>query len=580
MKVILSGNAAVARGAYEAGASIAAAYPGTPSTEILEYLATYDEIYAEWSVNEKVALEVALGGSLGGKRALAAMKHVGVNVASDVLMTASYTGVNAGLVLVSADDPGMHSSQNEQDNRYYARMAKIPMLEPSDSQEARDFAILAFELSERFDTPVMLRMTTRVCHGKSAVLQGERHEAPQRAYVKNPQKYVMIPAYARLRHRFVEERRSRLEAFAEGFEHNRVEMGDPSVGIISSGVAYQYVREIMPDASFFKLGMTFPLPMNALKDFAGKVKRLIVIEELEPFLEEQLRAAGLEVTGKEVLPRMGEFSPELLRAYLVTGNGKAAAAPVPELPARPPVMCPGCPHRGPFSVLKKLRATISGDIGCYTLSALPPLETMDTCICMGASIGVAQGLKRSLTGRQAERTVAVLGDSTFLHSGIPGMVNAVYNSTNITLLILDNRTTAMTGHQDNPASGKTLKGLPAPEIDFEALSKALGVQHVQTVDPIDLEAMERAMREALSVEGPSVIVAKRACVLVDRDQFPAGAMAVDAALCNLCKLCIRLGCPAITMGEDSVAIDPNLCIGCELCAQVCHSDAISQHAAN
>ena len=580
MKTILSGNAAVARGAYEAGVEVAAAYPGTPSTEILEYTATYEEIYAEWSVNEKVAFEVAFGGSLGGKRALAAMKHVGVNVASDALMTASYTGVNAGLVVVSADDPGMHSSQNEQDNRYYARMAKITMLEPSDSQEARDFTVLAFELSERFDTPVMLRMTTRVCHGKGAVEQAERQPVPQREYMKNPQKTVMIPAYARLRHRFIEERRGRLEAFAETFAHNRVEMGDPAVGIVSSGVAYQYAREVMPDASFFKLGMTYPLPMVALKDFASKVKRLIVIEELEPFLEEQLRAAGLKVTGKDVLPRVGEFSPELLRSYLVEADGKAPAAQATDLPARPPVMCPGCPHRGPFSVLKKLRATVSGDIGCYTLSVLPPLETMDTCVCMGASIGVAQGLKRSLTGRQAERTVAVLGDSTFIHSGIPSLVNAVYNGTNITVLILDNRTTAMTGHQDNPGTGRTLKGQPAPELDFEGLARAIGVGHVQTVDPIDLEAMERAVREALAADRPSVIVAKRACVLVDRDQFTTGAMEVDPERCGLCKLCIRLGCPAISLGEDTVSIDPNLCIGCELCAQVCQSDAISERAAD
>ena len=580
MKTILSGNAAVARGAYEAGVEIAAAYPGTPSTEILEHTATYEEIYAEWSVNEKVAFEVAFGGSLGGKRSLAAMKHVGVNVASDALMTASYTGVNAGLVLVSADDPGMHSSQNEQDNRYYARMAKIPMLEPSDSQEARDFTVLAFELSERFDTPVMLRMTTRVCHGKGAVTQGERQSVPQRAYTKNPQKTVMIPAYARLRHRFIEERRDRLEAFSETFAHNRVEMGDPAVGIVSSGVAYQYAREVMPDASFFKLGMTYPLPMVALKDFASKVKRLIVVEELEPYLEEQLRAAGLEVIGKDVLPRVGEFSPELLRSCLVEADGNVSAAQASDLPARPPAMCPGCPHRGPFSVLKKLRATVSGDIGCYTLSVLPPQETMDTCVCMGASIGVAQGLKRSLAGRQAERTVAVIGDSTFIHSGIPSLVNAVYNGTDITVLILDNRTTAMTGHQDNPGTGRTLKGQPAPELDFEGLARAIGVGHVQTVDPIDLEAMERAVREALSADGPSVIVAKRACVLVDRGQFTAGALEVDPERCGLCKLCIRLGCPAISLGEDAVSIDPSLCIGCELCAQVCPSDAISERAAD
>ena len=576
MKAILSGNEAVARGAYEAGVEIAAAYPGTPSTEILETVATYEEIYAEWSVNEKVAFEVAFGGALGGKRALAAMKHVGVNVASDALMTASYTGVNAGLVLVVADDPGMHSSQNEQDNRYYARMAKIPMLEPSDSCEARAFTLLAFALSERFDTPVMLQMTTRVCHGKGVVELGQRSPAAERAYTKDPRKYVMIPAYARERHKLVEVRREALEQFAETFEENRVEMGDTAVGIVSGGVAYQYAREAMPDASFFKLGMTYPLPVEALKQFAGKVEKLYVVEELEPYLEEQLRAIGLDVVGKALLPRVGEFSPELLRERLLGGNGEAPLQAL-ALPARPPVMCPGCPHRGPFSVLKKLRATVCGDIGCYTLSALPPLETMDTCVCMGASIGVSQGMVRAFTGRQAERTVAVLGDSTFIHSGIPSLVNAVYNGTDITLLILDNRTTAMTGHQDNPGTGLTLQGKPAPELDFEALAKAVGVGYVKTVDPIDLRATEQVVREAISHSGPSVVVAKRACVLVERDPF-SGALEVNPELCNTCKSCIRIGCPAISLGDDATEIDPSLCVGCELCAQLCQTEAISRHS--
>ena len=575
MRLILSGNAAVARGAFEAGVEIAAAYPGTPSTEILEHMATYeDDIYAEWSVNEKVAFEIAFGGSLGGKRSLAVMKHVGVNVASDVLMTASYTGVNAGLVFVSADDPGMHSSQNEQDNRFYARMAKVPMLEPSNSQEAKDFTVLAFGLSERFDTPVMLRMTTRVCHGKGVVELGERLELETRPYEKDARKTVMIPAYARARHVLVEERRGLLEDYAESFEHNRVEMSDTDLGVISSGVAYEYAREALPKASFLKLGMTYPLPSTALKAFASKVNRLVVVEELEPYLEDALRALGLEVTGKDLLPRVGELSPEIVRSKVAGERDAPAGASAAPLPARPPVMCPGCPHRGPFSILKKLRATVSGDIGCYTLSSLPPLEAMDTCVCMGASIGVGQGLKRSLSGRQAERTVAVIGDSTFIHSGIPSLVNAVYNGADLTVLILDNRTTAMTGHQDHPGTGRTLQGNEASVLDLEALARAVGVPYVQCIDPNDLEETERVLREAMAVQGPSVVVARRACVLIDRDQ-QGDALEVDEEACTVCKLCIRLGCPAICLEDDTAVIDTAFCTGCELCAQVCPVDAIS-----
>jgi len=573
MKTILSGNGAVARGVYEAGVEVAAAYPGTPSTEILEEIAAnYSEIYAEWSVNEKVAFEVAFGASLGGKRALATMKHVGVNVASDALMTAAYTGVNGGMVLVSADDPGMHSSQNEQDNRYFARMAKIPMLEPSDSQESKDFAALGFELSERFDTPVMLRMTTRICHGRSIVELGERKAGPEFTYEKNPQKYVMIPAYARMRHEVVEKRRLKLEAFAEEFPGNRIEMGDPSIGIISSGVAYQYAREAFPEASFLKLGFSNPLPMRLIRDFAGKVERLYVVEELEPFIEEQLRADGLEVHGKDLLPRTGELSPEIVRQSLGKGNGKPAAADLGDLPRRPPVLCPGCPHRGLFHALKKARATVTGDIGCYTLSALPPLQMMDTCVCMGASIGVAQGLVRTIEGRQKDRIVAVLGDSTFIHSGIPSLVNAVYNKANITVVIADNRTTAMTGQQENPGTGQTLQGEAVPQLDFEGLSRSIGVSHVATVDPLEVEACEKVIREAVAHQGPSVVIARRACIFVDRDQWQA-PLTVDSAECDNCKRCIRIGCPAISMEDDTAHVDQNLCLGCELCADICPQDA-------
>lgn len=575
MKALLSGNEAVARGAYEAGVEIAAAYPGTPSTEILENIAAYKEIYSEWSVNEKIALEVAFGGAMGGRRSLAAMKHVGVNVASDTLLTASYTGINAGLVLVSADDPGMHSSQNEQDNRYYARMAKIPMLEPSDSEEAKTFTMLSFELSERFDTPVMLRMTTRICHGKGIVELGERNKLPERKYEKNARKYVMIPAYARDRHILVEERRKQLEHYAETFAGNRVEMNDTSVGIITSGISYQYAKEVFPEASFFKLGMTFPLPTEAIKSFAKKVKWLYVIEELEPYLEEQIKGLGINVTGKKIIPRTGELSPEIIREYLLDEEIEEEQEQLSiDIPARPPVMCPGCPHRGVFYTLHKLKATVSGDIGCYTLSTLPPLETMDLCISMGASIGVAQGLSRSLEDGRVNRTVAILGDSTFIHAGIPSLVNAVYNGHDITVIILDNSTTAMTGHQENPGTGHTLKGGDAPMFDFEAIVKAIGVKYVRTIDPIDLEETERVIKDAWSRSGPTVIIAQRACILVERDQF-SGALQIKSNLCTQCQLCLRLGCPAVSMNGESAEIDPLLCMGCELCAQLCPKEAIS-----
>ncbi|MEW6751663.1 MAG: indolepyruvate ferredoxin oxidoreductase subunit alpha [Candidatus Latescibacterota bacterium] len=603
MKSILSGNAAIARGAYEAGVQVAAGYPGTPSTEILEEIAAryggQSEMYAEWSVNEKVAFEVAFGAALGGKRALAAMKHVGVNVAADALMTAAYTGVNAGLVLVSADDPGMHSSQNEQDNRYFARFAKIPMLEPADSQEALDYTRLAFALSERFDTPVLLRVTTRVCHSRTVVEMGERVVPPPSPYRKDPRKYVMVPAYARLRHDLLEGRRPELVAWAEGFPGNRVELQDRRTGIIASGVAYQYAREALPEASFLKLGSTHPVPLGLIRDFAAQVERLYVVEELEPYLEEQVRTAGIAVLGKEVLPRTGELSVEIVRRALQGGDGSARpatpAADLADLPRRPPVLCPGCPHRGLFAALRKVRATVTGDIGCYTLSALPPLEMMDTCVCMGASIGVGQGMVRVLEEGQAERTVAVLGDSTFIHAGIPSLVNAVYNRTPLTVVIADNRTTAMTGQQDNPGTGRTLRGETSPELDFEALARALGVGHVVTVDPLDLKATEQVLRQAMAHPGPAVVVARRACIFVDeaisggqrpaaaspvapapgatrRNQF-AGPVAVDPEACTGCKLCIRIGCPAVSLTEESAVVDASLCVGCELCAQVCPQQA-------
>ncbi|MFC2075909.1 thiamine pyrophosphate-dependent enzyme [candidate division KSB1 bacterium] len=458
LKQFLSGNEAVARGAWEAGVEVAAGYPGTPSTEILESIVAYDGVNAEWSVNEKVAFEVAYGAAVGGKRSLASMKHVGVNVAADALMTAAYTGVNRGLVLVSADDPGIHSSQNEQDNRLFAAFAKIPMLEPADSAEAYEFTRLAFEISERFDTPVLLRLTTRICHGRGVVMPGDRGKIEPYPYRKDAQKYVMIPAHARVRHGAVEERRLALERYAEDCGANRPEMGDTAVGVVTAGVPYQYAREVLPAASFFKLGLTWPLPEKGLKEFAERVEKLYVVEELEPFLEDRLRAMGLTVIGKKLLPRTGELSPELLREKLFPEKSSHQKVLPPALPGRPPVMCPGCPHRRVFYILKKMKATVTGDIGCYTLSALEPLSTMDTCICMGASVGVAQGFRKALGEDDKKPSVAVLGDSTFIHAGIPALINAVYNQTNITVIVLDNRTTAMTGLQEHPGTGRTLQG--------------------------------------------------------------------------------------------------------------------------
>ena len=574
MKKLLSGNEAIARGAYEAGVKIAAAYPGTPSTEILENISKYKEINSEWSVNEKVAFEVAFGGALAGSRALAAMKHVGVNVASDALMTAAYTGVNSGFVLVTADDPGMHSSQNEQDNRYFAKMAKIPMLEPSDSQEAKDFTRLALEISEQYDTPVLLRVTTRICHGKGVVDIDERKESESYKYEKNPQKYVMIPAYARKRKIVIEKRLQYLAEFSESVAINRIEISDPDVGFITSGISHQYTKEVFPNASYFKLGMTYPLPMQAIKKFVDSVKTVYVIEELEPFIEEQLLAAGIKVLGKSVLPNDGELSAEILREKILNKPVEISVPVTNDLPARPPVMCAGCPHRKVFHVLKKLKATISGDIGCYTLSSLPPLETMDTCICMGGSIGVAQGLSKVLQKESNKPIVGVLGDSTFFHSGIPSLVNAVYNKTNVTIIILDNRITAMTGHQDNPGTGKTLSGEETKKIDFKALALACGVEHVAMINLEEMSEITNVIKEAVSFPGPSVVIAQSPCVLIDK-KSKRGYNKVDPSKCTMCKVCLRIGCPAISMGNESVVIDPLMCTMCNACLQICPSDAIS-----
>ncbi|MGO0123516.1 indolepyruvate ferredoxin oxidoreductase subunit alpha [Desulfothermobacter acidiphilus] len=583
---LLSGNEAIARGAYEAGVRVAVAYPGTPSTEILEsVIRHYPEIYAEWAANEKVALEVAFGASLAGARSLVAMKHVGVNVAADPLMTISYTGVNAGLVLVSADDPGMHSSQNEQDNRFYARFAQIPLLEPADSQEAKDFVKEAFAISESFDTPVLLRSTTRVSHSKSLVTEGERETPPARVYRKDFAKYAVLPAHARVLHEKVEQRREKLAAYSERSPLNRLEWGDKRLGFITSGVAYYYLKELFPWASYLKLGMSYPVPLSLVRKLVAEVEHVIVVEELEPFLEEAIGAAGIALPGKTLVPRTGELSPSVLAQGLVRDPqvlrlareyGVHLEFPQEEekLPVRPPVLCPGCPHRGVFYVLKKMNLVVTGDIGCYTLGGLPPLGAMDTCICMGASVGMAHGLIKadpSLAGK----TVAVIGDSTFFHTGLSALASAVYNRGRAPVIILDNRTTAMTGHQDHPGTGKTARGEEAPALDVAAVASALGAEFVRVVDPYDLRAVKEAVKAALESGVTAVVVARRPCLLVERPR--SRPLNYHRENCRACNLCLELGCPALSLedGEQRrIAVDPWLCVGCGLCAQVCPFGAL------
>lgn len=578
MKELFTGNAAIARGAYEAGVNLAAGYPGTPSTEILENISKYKEIYSEWAPNEKVALEVGIGAAMVGARALVTMKHVGVNVAADPLMTAAYTGVNGGLVLVSADDPGMHSSQNEQDNRYFARFAKIPVLEPADSQEAKDMVLQGMELSEKCDIPVMLRITTRVAHSQTFVSPGEPVERKIREYQKDAGKNLMVPAFARMRRVDLDKRWEKLRDYSETTPVNRIEWQDKKIGVITSGISYQYVKEVLPGASVFKLGMTNPLPVQKIKEFAAAVEKLYVVEELEPFIEEQLNAQGVKVIGKELFPATGEFSPGLVRRKFVeAGELKAEAVEdsfedMPPVPGRPPVLCPGCPHRGVFYTLRKLKLTVTGDIGCYTLGGLPPLEGMDSCVCMGAGIGMAHGIEKAVPGMRG-RTVAVIGDSTFLHSGITGLLNVVYNQGNSTVLILDNRTTAMTGHQDHAATGRTLMGQEVPEVDLEALCRALGVPRVRVVDPLNLKELREAIETEVAGSGPSVIIARRPCALLSKK--PAGpAVEVDHETCEGCKACLRLSCPAISVVDGKAHVDPITCNGCGVCTQVCKFGAL------
>ena len=583
----LTGNEAIARGAWEAGVRVAAAYPGTPSTEIMESLATYpaEDLHAQWSTNEKVALDVAIGASFAGSRALASMKHVGLNVAADAFMSQAYIGANGGLVLAVCDDPGIHSSQNEQDTRIYAQFASVPVLEPSDAQEALDLTKLAFDLSEQFDTMVIVRGTTRLSHTRSPVAIGARTEHPSRGFFESPAKNVMIPAHARRRHTAVIEREAKLKHYLETSPINRWEMGkndsgDASFGVITAGTCYPYVREVLPNASVLKLGASWPLPEGLLRRYCESVERVFVVEELEPVIEKELRALGIKVEGKQFFPREGEFSPEILRTGFEKAGvlepraqrGSWALEPL----VRPPVLCAGCPHTSSFMAVRASGARVAGDIGCYTLACLDPLRGLDTTVSMGSSIGNATGM--AMAG-DTKPGMATIGDSTFLHAGIPGLINAVYNQANITVLLLDNHITAMTGGQEHPGTGKTLRGEAAPKVDYDALVRAIGVKWVRTVDSYDLAQMYQTLREAIAHRGVSVIISNRPCVL-DPVKIKGPPLAIVNAQCNACQSCMNLGCPALTWGNDSfegrhkVKIDQSLCIGCTLCAQVCTVDCI------
>lgn len=568
MKQLMLGNAAVARGLYEAGCCVISSYPGTPSTEITEEAVKFPEIYCEWAPNEKVAMEVAFGASLAGKRSFCGMKHVGLNVAADPLFTMSYTGVNGGVVIGVADDAGMHSSQNEQDSRHHAIAAKVPMLEPSDSAEALEFAKLAYDLSEQFDTPVLLKMCTRVAHSQSLVEPHDRVERPCIPYEKNIAKYVMMPGNAIRRHPFVEERTRKLQEWAETAPINRVEMGGTKMGIITSSTSYQYVKEVFGDSvSVLKLGMANPLPVKLIRDFAAKVDKLVVVEELDPIIENHCRALGLEVSGKDVLPMEGEFSQNLIAARL--GGQVHTGADLDEvIPNRPPVMCAGCPHRGLFYTLSKNKCTVLGDIGCYTLGAVAPLAAMDMTLCMGASISAIHGFNKALGEQSQGKTVAVIGDSTFMHSGMTGLANIAYNQSNSTVIILDNSITGMTGHQQNPTTGYNIKGDPAGKIDLEALCRAMGFNRVRVVDPYDLKACDQAVKEELSADEPSVIISRRPCALLKYVKHSA-PLAVDTDKCVGCKNCMKIGCPAISIREGKAHVDNTLCVGCGVCEQLC-----------
>ncbi len=575
MKKLMIGNEAVARGLYEGGIGLVSSYPGTPSTEITEFLSTYDDIHSEWAPNEKVAAEVAFGASLGGMRTACAMKHVGLNVAADPLFTLSYTGVTGGMVICVAADPAMHSSQNEQDSRHYAIAAKVPMLEPADSAEALAFSRDAFALSEQFDTPVLLRICTRVAHSQSVVETGERVAVETKPYVKNGAKYIMMPGNAKKRHPVVEERIKALAAYAEDCPFNRVEMGGTKIGIITSGTCYQYVKEVFGESvSVLKIGMPYPLPEQLFRDFAAKVEKLYVIEELDGIIEAHCESLGLDVVGKELFSPIGEYSQAAIRAAFGIEAPRSTALDE-ALPMRPPMMCAGCPHRGIYYTLAKNKVTVIGDIGCYTLGAQPPLSAVDSTLCMGAAVSGVHGFNLAQGANAEKKTVAVIGDSTFMHSGMTGLVNIAYNASNSTVIILDNSITGMTGHQQNPTTGFNIKGDPAAKVDLEALCRALGINRVRVVDPYDLAACDAAIKEELAAEEPSVIISRRPCVLL-KSVKTAPPLRVNEDKCKKCKRCATLGCPAISIKGGKASIDATLCVGCEVCVSLCKFDAIEK----
>ena len=580
MRKLMAGNEAIARGAYEAGVTVASSYPGTPSTEITEFIAKYEEIYSEWAPNEKVSLEVAIGAAVAGARSICAMKHVGLNVAADPLFTASYTGVNGGLVIAVADDPGMYSSQNEQDSRHYARAAKLPMLEPADSQECKYFVKIAYRLSEEFDCPFLLRSTTRISHSRSIVDTKQRIDYQLKDYNKDIQKYVMMPAMGRKRHLVVEQRMEKLREFANSSELNRIEWGSKEIGVIAGGIDYQYAREAFGDVSYLKLGLVYPLPDKLLREFAEEVDKLYVVE-LEPFFEEQIKALGIKVIGSERLPVTGELSANQIRENIleekvfeekVEEKGERALADK-EVPVRPPVMCPGCPHRGSFYVLNKMGLTVTGDIGCYTLGALSPMEALDTCVCMGASLGMAHGMEKARGADFARNTVAVIGDSTFIHSGITGLIDIVYNKGISTVIILDNSITGMTGHQDNPLTGYTIKGEETRKVDLVKLAEAVGINRVKIVNPFKVREFEETLREELDSDEPSLLIARQPCVLLKGVDY-GGPLMIDNEKCSYCRQCLQIACPALVDKGDHVEIDEALCCGCMLCTEFCNCDAI------